>query len=454
MNMMQVRMQVLQRCLFFLLGLSMASTVFAGPGAEDFESGIKASDKGDYASALTSFKKAKKAGMNTAALKYNLAVSYYKLKKYEAARKIFTVLADVPTFEQRAYFNLGLIANKQKDEAAAIRWFRRSYRNLSDPKIRKLSAIALKRLGSSVRQARRFPQQWVGFVSSSLYYDSNVTLLNEDPIDGTSNSDTAVDISVSSGRWLKGTMNSGVRMALGANMKKFSTLSQYDDSQLSARVLRYDRLGDWKMRLGGSWDEIYFDGRGYQRIVSADVRGLKTLSENNQLRLRYKLSRIQATDSVYDYLDGWRQQFRVGLQQNSESDKTRYYYQLELNDREDSVRLPTSDRPFTSYSPTRHTLRATHWRELLGRWRLRLDARVRYSDYNDANLRGVAPNDQKEHREDSQLRLSARISRKFDRRWEVYAQYTATTNDSTIDGIDESKSYDRSIIKAGVSWAF
>ena len=452
--MMQVKFRVLRGCLFFALSFSVVNTVFADEGKGDFDRGIKAAATGEYADALRHFKKAKQAGLDTAALKYNLAVSYYKLQKYEAARKIFMALTDVSTFEQRAYFNLGLIANKQKDEAAAIRWFQRAYRNLSNAQIRKLSAVALKRLGVSARKRRPAKQQWAGVLSSSLTYDSNVTLLNEDPVDGTSNSDTAAGVSVSAGRWLKGTMNGGVRMTLGANMRKFSTLSQYDDSQLSARVLRYDRLGDWNMRLGGSWDEIYFNGSDYQRIVSADVRGLNALSENNQLRLRYKLSRIQATDSVYDYLDGWRQQFRVGLQQRSESVKTRYYYQLELNNREDSIRFSPTDRPFTSYSPTRHTLRATGWWTLPSQWRARLDARFRYSDYSDANLRGIAPTIQKEHRKDNQVRLSARISRKFDRRWEVYAQYIGTTNDSTIDSVAESKSYDKSLVKAGVNWSF
>ena len=431
-------------CLFLALSLAVVTTASADAGKDNFDRGVKASASGDYAAALKFFKKAKKAGLATTALKYNLAVSYYKLQQYESARKIFAKLADVPTFEQLAYFNLGLIANKQKDEAAAIRWFRRAYRNLSSEKIRKLSAIALQRLGASVSKTPSANKEWVGLVSSSLGHDSNVALVNDELAGVTSESDTAVDVSVLAGRWLKGTMNSGLRMTLGASLRKFSTLTQNDDSQLSARVLRYDRLGDWKVRLGGSWDEVYFNGNGFQRIVSADVRSLKTLSENNQLRLRYKLSRIQATDAAFDYLDGWRQQFRVGLQQRHESVRVHYYYQLELNNRKDLV---GSFYPFTSYSPTRHSLRATGWWNFANQWRTRLDARFRYSRYNDEDtLNGGAI----ERREDSQVRLSARLSRKFDRRWEVYSQLTAITNDSTID----RRNYDRSIIKAGVSWSF
>ncbi|MBN4079563.1 tetratricopeptide repeat protein [Beggiatoa alba] len=430
--------------LIVVMGFLMVATAFAGSAKENFELGIKTATSGDNTAALQYFKKAKQAGLNSAALKYNLAVSYYKLQQYENSRKIFSELTDIATFEQLAYFNLGLVANKQKDEAAAIRWFQRAHRNLSNEKIRSLAAVALERLGVSARNLRRTVSDWTGAVSSALVYDSNVALVNEDLLGVTSESDTAVDLSVTAGRWLKGNINSGVRLRLSARLRKYSKLSQSDDSQLSVRVLRYDRLGDWKLRLGGSWDEIYYNGSEYQRVVSADVRGRTVLSSGNQLRLRYKLSRIQATDSVFDYLDGWRQQFRMGLQQRREASKFRYYYQLELNHRDD--RIGTID-PFISYSPTRHTLRATGWWRLASRWYLRLDARFRYSDYNDDNIQ---VGNITEHRQDSQGRLSARISRKFDRRWELHAQYIGTNNDSSVD----RRSYDRSIAKVGVSWSF
>jgi len=156
------------------------------------------------------------------------------------------------------------------------------------------------------------------------------------------------------------------------------------------------------------------------------------------------LSRIQATDAVFDYLDGWRQQFRVGLQHHYDVGKTGYYYQLELNSRDDRIGI---NNTFTSYSPTRHTLRITHWWNLASQWNLRMDGRVRYSDYNADNI--LAGN-VSEHRQDTQGRLSMRISRPFGQRWEFFAQYSVTKNDSTI----SRRSYNRSILKSGVSWFF
>jgi tetratricopeptide (TPR) repeat protein len=424
--------------------LLMVSTAYAQSAMDFFKQGIRASAKGDNNQALQMFKKAEQAGLATASLKYNMAVSYYKLQQYEQARLLFAALTDDPAFEQFAYFNLGLVANKQRDEATAIRWFRRAYRSGQSKNIRALSAEALKRLGVSPARPKQQRPGWSGFVAGSLGYDSNVTLVNNDLLGATSESDTAMDLFASAGRWLKGDMQSGVRLVLGANLQKYSTLDQNDFGGFSVRVSRYDRLGDWRLRLGGSWREIYFDGNEYERIVSAYVYGRKSLSKTNQMRLRYKLSRIQATSALYDYLDGWRQQVRLGLRQYFQSYRTRYYYELELNNRAD---FNGTVDPFISFSPTRHTLRATSWWKLTNQWETRLDGRYRYSHYNDDNILfgGIS-----ERREDRQLRVALRLSRKLNRQWDINTEYTHTNNDSNVD----RKSYDRDVIMLGFTWLY
>jgi len=436
-------------CWCVILSLLMMANANAELEQDYFNAGVQASSKGDHSAALRHFKKAKQEGMDTVILKYNMAVSYYRLQEYENARRIFLDLTDVSAFEQRAYFNLGLIANKQRDESAAIRWFQRAYRNVGSKQIQALAKEALGRLGGSPRKIRRFDSGWTGFISSSLVYDSNVTLVNNDLLGVTNQNDTAMDISASAGSWLKGNVNNGVRMVFGASLQKYGKLSQNDYSQLNARVVRYGLLGDWKMRIGGNWNEVYFSGSEYQRVISASVRSRRALSENNQLHLRYRLSRIQATDSAFDYLDGWRHQLRAGIQLRNGKDRVRYYYQLELNDRKDFVSEDNSGAiiSFVSYSQMRHTLRATGWWELNSNWQARLDARYRYGLYNDSNILNGGFI---ERRADSQIRLSAQIGRKFSRYWDVNGQYLYTNNDSNVD----RRSYDRSVIKLEVVRSF
>jgi tetratricopeptide (TPR) repeat protein len=422
--------------------------VFAGTSSDYFNAGFKAAAKGDYLTALAQFKKAEQVGMGGSPLQYNMAISFYRLQRYEEARQAFQVLMDVPKFEQIAYFNLGLIANKQKDEPAAVRWFRRAYHsggNRGDNrKIKTLATKALQRLSASPSRVQKAGRDWFGFVSSSLSYDTNVTLINNDLLGATNENDTLLNVSVLASRWLKGRVGRGTRMSLSANTQQYRQVSNVDYSQFSIGADRYDRLGAWRMRFGGSWDEIYYAGSEYERIVSAEVRGRKSLSAAHQLRLRYKLSRIQATDAAFDYLNGWRQQFRLGLRRHGSVARIVTYYQLELNDRKDRQGVIG---PFTSYSPTRHTLRVTTWWPIVDTLKLKLDGRYRYSRYNDSNiLTGGAII----RREDDQYRIAIGLKKILARAWRLNGSYSYTRNDSNID----RRRYDNSVFKLDVTWMY
>lgn len=418
--------------------------VFAETSGAYFDAGLRAAATGDYPAALAQFKKAEQAGMATSPLQYNMAVSYYRLQRYEEARQIFQELTDVLKFEQIAYFNLGLIANKQKNQHTATSWFRRAYNSGDNRKINVLAMKALQRLGASPGRVRKADRDWLGFVSSSLSYDTNVTLTNNDLLGVTNESDISLRVSALARRWLKGKVGRGIRMSLSANIQQYSQISNVDYNQFSVGASRYDHLGSWRMRFGGGWDEIYYAGSEYERIVSAEVRGRKSLSVTYQLQLRYKLSRIQATDATFDYLDGWRQQLRVGVRRRGTTARIITYYQFELNDRKD--RQGAID-PFTSYSPTRHVLRAITWWPITDTLKLKLDGRYRYSRYNDENiLNGTTIL----RREDDQYRAIIDLHKKLAKTWHLNGTYSYTRNDSNIG----RRSYDGSMFKLGVTWLY
>ncbi|NOX76076.1 MAG: tetratricopeptide repeat protein [Gammaproteobacteria bacterium] len=441
---------LLGRVKIVVLGLCLAipfNFALAQSSDDFFQAGVTAATAGEYQQALVEFKKARRTGMSTPALKYNLAVAYYRTGQYEQARLIYVGLSNDPSLEQLAYFNLGLIANKQKKSAASIRWFRRAYRHAGDSRssqqIRTLAATALKRLGTSGTRVRQ-NRKWSVRLSTALASDSNVTLANDELVGVTRQSDTYMGFSANGGKWLKGRGDQGVRLTLGANLQQYDKLGENDFARLQVGMARYDLLGRWEMRFAGGWDEIYFSGSEYQRVIGVEVRGHRDLPNDRQLRLRYALGRIQATDAVFDYLDGWRQQARVAIRQRRGGNTLRAYYQLEVNDRQDRV---GTIEPFSSYSPTRHSLRLTSgWRYSNG-WRLRLDGRYRYSLYGGRN---ELTDGTRIRRADKQFRVSARVSWRVARHWGVSAGYYFTTNDSNIG----RKSYDRSLIKLGLSWNY
>jgi tetratricopeptide (TPR) repeat protein len=428
--------------LTMLAMLFISFVALAQTETDYFAQGVKDSSSGKHEAALKQFQMARKAGMKSAKLDYNLAVTYYRLGRYEESRKIFMKLTNNDVFSQLTYFNLGLIANKQKNERKAVKWFQRAYKGKSE-KVGELAAIALKRLGKMPKKTVRKKPAWKGLVSASLESDSNVNLAT-DEVNEPSKSDTSMSLYASANRWLKGNRKDGVRLDLNVNSQTYSSETQYNYLQLHARLSRYGRLGSWRTRFSGSWDEITLDNSAYERIISARADGRYNLSKDRQLRLRYRLSRILA-DSTYDYLDGWRHQLRAGVRQRYGKKRVRAYYQLEVNDRDDYI-SPISGR-FASYSPTRHVLRVTGYLPVSDSWTVRLDGRLRMSRYADANEFSVgAP----KKREDDQYRLGVKLTHKFDKRLEFAVEYQHTDNNSNIDVYD----YDRSLVRANVSWFY
>jgi len=424
--------------LFFLLLPPLALAEINS--REEQKAGIQAAREGQYQRALTHFLNAKKAGLNTPGLNYNLAVSYYRLGKYSRAKKLFLALAKNPESRQLAYFNLGLVTNRQKKETEAITWFKRASQTKGGKRIRAMSLEALKRLGKKPAAS----PTWFGFASTNLLYDSNVTLANDVLTGITRQSDTAAQLIVNGSGWLKGSRRNGLRISLGAYVQKYKILGRNDFAQLNTALGQYNKLGTWQTRVYARWEESYFGGTNYQRAFSLDNRGKRSLGNNRWLLLRYKLSRLQATNSRFDYLGGWRQQIRLGSLFRKKTKSFTGYYQLELNDRQD--RISPSGR-FTSFSPTRHVVRARTGLDLNPRWRINLDGSYRYSAYRGINdlAGGISM-----RRVDQQYRANLSLSRRLSRRWELNTRYSFTRNDSTIN----LYGYSRYQITAGVNGTF
>lgn len=421
-----------------------AVPVLADAAQDSFSQGVKAASAGDYKTALEKFLQAGKAGMDKPALDYNLGVAYYRLGRYSEARKVFTRLLKESRFTPIAYFNLGLIANKTGDERSAADWFLRAYQNSEDKKLKALAAKALKRLGVDVKKSP-VTKKWSGFAAVNVGHDSNVKLANEDLVGVFGESDSSLEIMGVGNYWLRGGREDGVRLSFSADVQKYQTLSNYDFSQFQLGLSRFGKLAGWNMRFTGSWNESYLGGNNYQRIFGGEARGRYGLGDGKYLRLRYRLNYITTTEAAFESLEGWRHQLRAGMLFKQGVHRLRVYYQLDLNDRSDRVRATG----FTSFSPTRHALRALAYLRLGGKWKGRLDARYRFSGYNDATT-DTAVVASPVTREDTQLRLGARLGRSFAKYWDVEGQYTYYDNSSNI-AVD---SYRRSVVSLGISRFF
>lgn len=433
--------------LFLSILLVFSPLVFAQPGMDEFNQGVDAANKGEYQSALKFFEQARKGGLDSPALQFNLGVTYYKLGRYEEAKKVFTGLIRLENYTQLAYFNLGLVANKQDKKSEAINAFQHAYQTGKSDKIRMLSREALSRLDAKPEKKPTPVKKWVGLATMAFESDSNVALVNDDLVGVTSKSDSSIVLSAFGANWLSGDSANGLRLFLRGYLQNYNTETNYNYNQLGAGIAKYLQIGSWYTRYGGFWDETYLGGSSYQRILTAEVQGNHDLSKGSQIQIRYKLSSIDATDPVYDYLEGIRHQLRMGAQQHYKSARVRVYYEFEMNDRKDYENPLSATYTFKSYSPTRHTFRVTGWLNIAKDWELRLDARYRTSTYNDDH---ILTGGTTELREDNQTRLSARLSKEMARDLNLEMAYTVTRNDSTID----SESYDRNLASLGLSWKF
>jgi uncharacterized protein len=112
-----------------LLGVSIVCSVLITVGrAADFESGLRALDRGDYAAALKEFAPLAERGDDLA--QYNLAVMYYRGdgvdQNYKEAERLFRLSAK-QGYAQAQYF-LGYMISEGKgvhaDKPEAAKWFR------------------------------------------------------------------------------------------------------------------------------------------------------------------------------------------------------------------------------------------------------------------------------------------------------------------------------------------
>ena len=386
-----------------------------------FESGTRLFKAGRYSEAIDAFQQAQAEGDESLLLHYNLAVSYYRLGRYRTARQHFLKLLDHRRLGPLARYNLGLVAYRLDDDKIAANWFQSSYEQSEDPDLKSLAARQLDKLK---RQAPR-PSPWSSYTSASFGLEDNVTQVNDELTQVSSESDSYWDLYTSINYQYSGDRKQGTVIRFGGGLTRYNRLNEYDQDIVNIGLYQNDRWADWQMRYGAHYYYDRIDRGGYQQRLKLLARGTYRLSADERIRLQYDVSRLGDLDAAYAYLSGWRQRFRAGYRQRNGDLRLRLRYTLELNDRED-FSDPTT---FTSYSPTRHTLLASVRSPLTESWYGRADLEYRDSDYNQTNISAGAPT---AVQRDQRLRLSLYATYRYSRDIDLEARYRYTDNQSNL----------------------
>jgi tetratricopeptide (TPR) repeat protein len=401
----------------FLFTLSYVTPVLAD-SQQAFKDGVEAFRNKQYQDAADAFERAWREGLETTALYYNLGASYYKLGRYDDALRVFEKVAQDKNMRPLAFYNMGLIAQQQSDYDLARRRFRQVLQETDNPALQRQAKNALRELDKQAQKEKR----WSGFASASLGYDDNVILAADTQTVTIANQDdTFLDVFAAA----TAAITSSVEFDGSAYLLRYNDLSQFDLNYFNIGLSYKQPWQKWQARLSGNLSQSYLSGSGFLRESIFGIQARRTLANQSRLRLRYRLARIDELTTSYAHLAGWRHQAQIRSTWYFGKQRLRLYYTLELNDRED-LQSPR----FTSYSPTRHILRANWRTPLFERVTGYLDVRYRNSRYNDPNvLAGGA----QVTRSNDRFRFIARAVRTFARKWDVSAEYNYTNDNSNID---------------------
>ncbi len=431
-----MKKQIIHR--YFLTALIfLFSSELLATAESDYKLGVESFKAGDNAAAAAYFESAMKQGMDSVSLQYNLASSYYKLGRYEESKKYFNLVNQTEAMRDLAEYNLGLIAIKEKNGTLARQYFNSVASSGKDEKLIRLSKKQLTALSNSREELlnSRKEDRWTSYLFFNLGYDNNISSVSGDSV--LDIADTFYDLFASTDFLITGKRMDGWLAGASIYGIEYTETDTNDEYHFALDLERTMKLKEWDTSARLSLSKISYGGDDFQHVTQLDFKGRKATSKRGRIYLRYWVEDIRSDNTRFDYLEGWRQRARVEYRNYSLNNIKQIYYELELNNRGEIV---TSTDTY-DYSPTRHTIRAIYTQIITMQWWLNGDLAYRISDF---------PVSSTIDREDEQWRLTLSTDYRFDRTFKFTAKYQYTDNTSTVDRY----TYDKSIIKVGLSKLF
>lgn len=413
---------------FFTALIFLCSSELLATAESDYELGVVSYKAGDNGKAVMYFKSAMEQGMDSVALQYNLASSYYRLGRYEDAKKYFKLLNQTEAMRDIAEYHLGLIAIKEREGSLARRYFNSVATTGKDEKLIKLSNKQL----SALEKAE---DRWTSFFSLNYGYDDNISSVSGDSV--LDRADNFYQLLASADLLISGRRVDGWTADASLFGIEYSETDTNDEYHFTLGLRRAIKLEDWYTSAHLNFSKSTYGGDDFQRITRLDILGRIAVSKRQRIHLRYQAEDIRSDNVIYDYLAGWRQRARVEYRHYAQNNTKHLYYELELNNRGELV---TSDGTY-EYSPTRHTIRGLYTHTINNHWWLTGILSYRISDFSPTPTID---------REDDQWKFALSTDYYFDRTFKLTAKYQYTDNASTI----ERYAYDKSIIKVGLSKLF
>ncbi len=408
----------------------IASTAANLSTSAPFQQGKISFKKGEYGHALDLFKQARAQGLNKPSLFYNIGVCAYKLEFYSEAEEAFLLTSRFPKMAALAYYNLGVVAEKQDDTEAALSWLKKSIvtAGQKDDKIRLLAQTALSRI--QIKQG--LIEHWTSYAAVGYGYDDNVSMTEGDDLLLTSEEEDGFTDYFAFVRspFLGNAVSEGPFLQASISARDYSELNEYDVGSLNLAGKYRKKIGEYRLEGGMAYNYIMWDDSTYSQSPILSLQLKRPFGEGSSWRLRYEGKYLDHLDSTYSYLNGRQHRATTELVTKFGAHKMVIGYRFEENDRRDE-----------ESSPRRHLINARLELYPLDSVFITFAASYRDSTYDLVNI-----SDREEDRYEGSLQLGYTLSKN----WEVTGRYTRTVNHSTDDLYD----YKRDVTSLSLGYTF
>lgn len=411
----RLRAQWLSLPLIALAGAAHPATT------DDWAAGQQAFQARDYAAALLHFQQARAAGVDGPAVHYNIAVSQFKLERYEAAAQTFALIARrFPQMRGLAEYNLGLVARRLGNTADARTHFLRAYElSPGNRKLRVLSSRRLREIEPEIRTASR----WTGAIGVRAAHDDNVALRDEAglPVGTTAESPMLDLFAMVRGPW---DGRSGFGLDGSAYLVRYVDAEEFDQSNVRGGVFYDWRLDGWRIQAGVHVSAGTLGGDAFDRKAGVDASATRYLGNGASVALEYVHDEVSDADSRFAGIAGTRHQLDARYRWHRDGHSLRVRAGFETNDRDDPGVTADRSRAGVRYDYRRETG--------LG---FGAGVELRSSDYDELP----------EPRDEDLLTLSTGLTYTLATDWQFQLEFRHSDNDST----DETFSYDRTQLTLG-----
>lgn len=416
----------------FALLLAAPGTAIAATAREAFQQGVEAAREDDYRQAIEHFEAARRAGLDTGALHFNLGVARYRVGQLDEAEAAFHRAVDSGSMVAPAYYQLGRIARERDEPEQARGHFRRAARMATTERLRQRARSAL----AAFDPPPAAPDYvYVGLGGG---HDSNIALTPSDASGASEESDQFLD-AVLVGRW---PVSGRTYLRGSAYIQQFLDEDDFDLLALRGGVGRVGRLGgDWR------WD-AWLDGRhqrlggdAFENAALAGGRLQRALSPAWSLELDYRFELARGA-SGFGFLDGVEHRFDVSLEERG---RTGWDLSAGIGvaDRDDRA---TAD-DFFSFSYDEFRLAADYTFRLNARHHLTLSGDWRRRDFDGQEVRN---GQSRGTREDDLIGIGVALDRQLGRHWGARASLRLEERDSTLNEFD----YDRELARVRLERIF